>query len=127
VRPGRDATLLAYGPMVATALESATVAAGDGAELEVIDLRSISPLDLPTVLESVRRTGRLIVIHEGPRSFGVAAEVAARVQEEAFYSLQAPVLRVTGFDTIYPPSRLENDWLPNIDRILDAVDRSREY
>jgi pyruvate dehydrogenase E1 component beta subunit len=127
VRPGRDVTLLAYGPMVAMALESAAAAAEDGQELEVIDLRSISPLDMPTVLESVGRTGRLIVVHEAPHSFGVGAEIAARVQEQAFYSLEAPVLRVSGFDTPYPPSRLENEWLPNIDRILDAVDQSLGY
>jgi 2-oxoisovalerate dehydrogenase E1 component beta subunit len=127
VREGTHATLLAYGPMVATAMESAVAAQEDGIELEVIDLRSISPLDMPTVLESVRRTGRLIVVHEGPRSFGVGAEIATRVQEEAFYSLEAPVLRVTGFDTVYPPSRLENEWLPNVDRILDAVDKSLGY
>jgi 2-oxoisovalerate dehydrogenase E1 component beta subunit len=127
VRPGRDLTLLAYGPAVATALESAAAAAQDGHELEVIDLRSISPLDLPAVVESVRRTGRLIVVHEAPRSFGAGAEIAARVQEQAFYSLEAPVLRVCGYDTPYPPSRLENEWLPNIDRILDAVDQSLGY
>ncbi|MGH8963362.1 MAG: alpha-ketoacid dehydrogenase subunit beta [Jatrophihabitantaceae bacterium] len=127
VRSGTHATLLAYGPMVATAMESAAAAKEDGIDLEVIDLRTISPLDMPTVLESVRRTGRLVVVHEGPRSFGVGAEIATRVQEEAFYSLEAPVLRVTGFDTPYPPSRLENEWLPNIDRILDAVDKSLGY
>ncbi len=127
VRPGSDLTVLAYGPMVAMALESAAAAAEDGRELEVIDLRSISPLDMPTVIESVQRTGRLIVVHEAPRSFGVGAEIAARVQEQAFYSLEAPVLRVSGFDTVYPPSRLENEWLPNIDRILDAVDQSLGY
>jgi 2-oxoisovalerate dehydrogenase E1 component subunit beta len=127
VRPGTHATLLAYGPMVATSLESAASASEDGVELEVIDLRSISPLDLPTVLASVERTGRLVIVHEGPRSFGVGAEIAARVQEQAFYSLEAPVLRVTGFDTPYPPSRLENEWLPNVDRILDAVDKSLGY
>jgi 2-oxoisovalerate dehydrogenase E1 component beta subunit len=127
VRPGRDVTVVAYGPMVTTALDAATVAAEDGHELEVIDLRSLSPLDLPTVLDSVRRTGRLIVVHEAQQSFSVSAEVAARVQERAFYSLEAPVLRVTGFDTPYPPSRLEEEWLPNVDRILDAVDRSLTY
>jgi pyruvate dehydrogenase E1 component beta subunit len=126
-RPGTDATLVAYGSMVATALDAAAVASGEGRELEVIDLRSISPLDVPTVLESVRRTGRLIVIHEAQRSFGVGAELAARVQQEAFYSLEAPVLRVAGFDTPYPPSRLENEWLPNVDRILDAVDTAMEF
>jgi pyruvate dehydrogenase E1 component beta subunit len=127
VRSGRDATLVTYGALVPTAIESATAAAGDGVELEVIDLRSISPLDMPTVLDSVRRTGRLIVVHEGPRSFGVGAELAARVQQDAFYSLEAPVLRVTGYDTPYPPSRLEDEWLPNLDRILDAVDTVLEY
>jgi len=85
------------------------------------------PLDTATVLESVRRTGRLIVVHEAPRSFGPGAELAARVTEEAFYSLEAPVLRVAGYDTPYPPSRLEHEWLPNLDRILDTVDRILEY
>ena len=102
VRPGRDVTVVAYGPMVTTALEAATAAAEDGHELEVIDLRSLSPLDMPTVLESVRRTGRLIVVHEAAVSFGVGAEIAARVQEQAFYSLEAPVLRVGGYDTPVP-------------------------
>ena len=127
VRPGRDVTVVAYGPIVTTALESATAAAEDGHELEVIDLRSISPLDTTTVLESVQRTGRLVVIHEAAVSFGLGAEMAARVQEKAFYSLEAPVLRVGGFDTPYPPSRLEDEWLPKIDRILDTVDRTIEY
>ncbi len=127
VRPGRDVTVVAYGPLVTTALESATAAAEDGHELEVIDLRSLSPLDTTTVLESVQRTGRLVVVHEAAVSFGLGAELAARVQEKAFYSLEAPVLRVGGFDTPYPPSRLEDEWLPNIDRILDAVDRTMEY
>jgi pyruvate dehydrogenase E1 component beta subunit len=127
VRPGRDITLATYGPMVTTALEAATVAAEDGQEIEVIDLRTLSPLDMPTILESVRRTGRLVVVHEAQRSFSISAEVAARVQELAFYSLEAPVMRVTGYDTQYPPSRLEEEWLPNVDRILDAVDRSLSY
>jgi pyruvate dehydrogenase E1 component beta subunit len=124
VRPGRDLTLAAYGPMVTTCLEAASVAAEEGHELEVIDLRSLSPLDMPTVLASVARTGRLIVVHEAQRSFSIAAEIAARVQEKAFYQLESPVLRVTGYDTPYPPSRLEEEWLPNVDRILDAVDQS---
>jgi 2-oxoisovalerate dehydrogenase E1 component beta subunit len=127
VRPGRDLTLAAYGPMVTTALDAAAAAAEDGHELEVVDLRTISPLDLPTLLDSVRRTGRLIVVHEAQQSFSVSAEVAARVQEQAFYSLEAPVLRVTGYDTPYPPSRIEEEWLPSVDRILDAVDRSLAY
>ncbi len=127
VRPGRDVTLLAYGPMVRTCLEAAEAAVEEGRELEVLDLRSLSPLDLPAVYESVRRTRRLVVVHEAPRTAGLGAEVAARVQEELFYEMEAPVLRVTGFDTPYPPSRLEDDYLPDLDRVLHAVDRSLAY
>jgi pyruvate dehydrogenase E1 component beta subunit len=127
LRHGTDVTLVAYGPMVATALEAAQVAAEEGHSLEVIDLRSLSPLDSDTVLDSVRRTGRLVVTHEASRTYGVGAELAARVQDEAFYLLESPVLRVTGYDTPYPPSRLEHDWLPGVDRILDAVDRALSY
>jgi pyruvate dehydrogenase E1 component beta subunit len=124
VRPGRDATLVAYGPMVATALDAAKAAAADGRELEVLDLRSLSPIDIDTVLESVRKTGRLVVVHEASVNLGMGAEIAARVSERAFYSLEAPVLRVGGFDTPYPASRIEEEWLPDVDRILDAVDRT---
>ncbi|HEX6872224.1 MAG TPA: alpha-ketoacid dehydrogenase subunit beta [Micromonosporaceae bacterium] len=124
VRSGTDATLVAYGPMVKTALEAATAAAEEGRDLEVIDLRSLSPMDLAPVYASVRRTGRLVVVHEASRSGGLGGEIAARVQEECFYSLEAPVLRVTGFDTPYPPSRLEEEFLPDLDRVLDSVDRS---
>ena len=128
VRTGSDATLVAYGPMVQTCLDAADVAADhDGRRLEVIDLRSLSPLDLRPVLDSVRRTGRCVVVHEAPSNVSVSAEVAARVSEAAFYSLEAPVLRVTGFDTPYPPSRLEDYYLPDADRILDAVDRAFEF
>jgi len=127
VRPGTDATLVAYGPMVKTALDAAAAAEADGRDLEVIDLRSLSPLDLDTVLGSVRRTTRCIVVHEAPGSLGMGAEIAARVTEEAFYSLEAPVLRVTGFDTPYPASRLEEEFLPDLDRVLDAVDRSLAF
>jgi pyruvate dehydrogenase E1 component beta subunit len=127
VRPGTHVTVAGYGPTMSTLLASAAGAAEDGIELEVIDLRSVSPLDVATVVESVQRTGRLIVVHEAPHSFGVGAELAARVTEQAFYSLEAPVLRVTGYDTPYPPSRLEHEWLPNLDRVLDAVDRIMEY
>jgi pyruvate dehydrogenase E1 component beta subunit len=124
VRPGNDATVAAYGPMVKTALDAATAAATEGRELEVIDLRSLSPLDLGPVYDSVRRTGRLIVVHEAARSGGLGAEVAARVTEECFYSLEAPVLRVTGFDTPYPAARMEEEYLPDLDRVLDSVDRA---
>ena len=127
VRPGADLTIATYGPLVATALDAAAVAAQEGREIEVVDLRTLSPLDTPTVVESVRRTGRLIVVHEAQQSFSISSELATRVQEQAFYSLEAPVLRVTGFDTQYPPSRLEEEWLPNVDRILDAVDTSLSY
>ncbi|MEU4677325.1 alpha-ketoacid dehydrogenase subunit beta [Micromonospora sp. NPDC023737] len=123
-RPGTDGTLLAYGPMVRTCLDAATAAAEEGRELEVIDLRSISPLDLTAAYESVRRTGRAVVVHEAPSNVGLGAEIAARITEECFYSLEAPVLRVTGFDTPYPAARVEEEYLPDIDRVLDAVDRT---
>jgi pyruvate dehydrogenase E1 component beta subunit len=121
---GAAVTLATYGPTVRTCLDAASAAATDGTELEVIDLRSLSPLDLEPVYDSVRRTGRLVVVSEAPSEVSVAAEVAARVQRDCFYSLEAPVLRVSGFDTPYPPSRCEEDYLPDLDRVLDAVDRS---
>ncbi|MDG4836011.1 alpha-ketoacid dehydrogenase subunit beta [Micromonospora sp. WMMD967] len=124
VRPGTDVTLLAYGPMVRTCLEAATAAAEDGRELEVIDLRSLSPLDLGAAYESVKRTGRAVVVHEAPSNIGLGAELAARITEECFYSLESPVLRVTGFDTPYPAARVEEEYLPDLDRVLDAVDRT---
>jgi 2-oxoisovalerate dehydrogenase E1 component beta subunit len=122
-RPGRHATLIAYGPTVPTALEAAEAAAEDGWDLEVVDLRSLVPLDDATLTESVRRTGRAIVVHEAPGFAGFGAEIAARVTERCFHHLEAPVLRVTGFDTPYPPPKLEHRYLPDVDRILDAVDR----
>jgi len=127
VRTGSDLTIAAYGPMVKVALDAATAAEDDGRRLEVIDLRSLSPLDSDTVVQSVRRTGRLVVVHEAPVTLGLGSELAARVTEQAFYSLEAPVLRVGGFDTPYPPSRLEEDFLPDLDRVLDAVDRSMAF
>ena len=127
VRPGTDATLVAYGPMVRTCLDAATAAAEQGRDLEVLDLRSLSTLDLPTVLASVRRTKRLVVVHEAPSFVGLGAEIAARVSEELYYEMEAPVLRVTGFDTPYPPSRSEEEYLPDLDRVLHAVDRSLAF
>ncbi|MFC0530360.1 alpha-ketoacid dehydrogenase subunit beta [Phytohabitans kaempferiae] len=124
LRPGTDVTVLAYGPMVRTALDAATAAQEDGRDLEVFDLRTLSPLDLEPVYESVRRTERCVVVHEAPSNVGLGAEIAARITEECFYSLEAPVLRVTGFDTPYPAARLEEDYLPDLDRVLDAVDRT---
>lgn len=127
VRAGTDATVLAYGPMVRVALDAAEVAAGEGRDLEVIDLRSLSPIDWPTLVESVRRTGRAVVVHEAARSLGLGAEIAAYLTEATFYHLQAPVQRVTGYDVPYPPSRLEEIYLPDADRVLDAVDRALGY
>jgi 2-oxoisovalerate dehydrogenase E1 component beta subunit len=127
VRTGGDATLLAYGPTVKVCLAAATAAAEEGKELEVIDLRTLSPLDMAPVLDSVRRTGRAVVVHEAHVNLGLGAELSARITEQCFYSLQAPVLRVGGFDTPYPPARVEEEWLPDLDRVLDAVDRTLAY
>jgi pyruvate dehydrogenase E1 component beta subunit len=124
VRPGTSATVVAYGPSVKVALDAATAAEGDDISLEVIDLRTLSPLDLGPVFESVRKTGRLIAVSEAPSESSLTSEIAARVQQECFYSLEAPVLRVTGFDTPYPPAKLEEHYLPDLDRVLHAVDRS---
>lgn len=127
VRPGSDATLISYGGMVKTCLDSAAAAVHDGIDLEVIDLRALSPLDLGPVVESVKRTGRAIVVHEAARTLGLGAEIATRITDECFYALEAPVQRVTGYDLPYPPSRAEGEYLPSLDRILDAVDRVRAY
>ena len=121
---GGDVTVLAYGPMVKTCAEAAVAAREDGHSLEVIDLRSLSPIDYQTVLPSVRRTGRCVVVHEAPVTGGLGAEIAARITEQCFYHLESPVLRVAGFSTPYPPSRLEEHYLPDLDRVLDAVDRT---
>ncbi|AEF35419.1 MULTISPECIES: alpha-ketoacid dehydrogenase subunit beta [Mycobacteriaceae] len=126
-RTGTDVTVLTYGGGVATALAAAEIGARQhGWSLEVVDLRSLVPLDFDTVAASVRRTGRCVVLHEGPRNLGYGAELAARIQEELFYELEAPVLRATGFDTPYPPARLERLWLPGPDRLLDCVQRVLE-
>ena len=122
-RAGKDVTLIAYGPMVATALETADAAVDEGWDVEVIDLRSLAPFDDATVCASVRRTGRAVVVHEAPRFLGYGAEVAARVTEQCFHYLHAPVARVTGFDIPYPPPMLEEHYLPSVDRILDAIGR----
>jgi 2-oxoisovalerate dehydrogenase E1 component beta subunit len=126
-RTGADVTVITYGPLVATALSAAELAAEQHDwSIEVLDLRSLNPLDFATIAESVRRTGRAVVMHEGPRTLGFGAELAARLQEELFYDLEAPVLRATGFDTPYPPARLEKLWLPGVDRLLDCVQRTLE-
>ncbi|MGW4634950.1 alpha-ketoacid dehydrogenase subunit beta [Nocardia sp. NPDC004415] len=120
---GTDATIVAYGGTVATALTAAKIAAEEGHSLEVIDLRSLSPLDVDTIAGSVDKTGRLIVVHEAPVFAGLGAEIAARITERCFYHLEAPVLRVGGYDIPYPPAKLEKHHLPDPDRILAAVDR----
>ena len=127
VKAGDDLTLITYGPLVRTCVEAALAAGEEGRDIEVIDLRSLSPIDDPTILESVHRTGRAIVVHEAQRTLGVGAEVAARIAEACFYSLQAPVLRVAGYDLPYPPSRIEHAYLPDLDRVLDAVDRAMAH
>ncbi|MFT4745050.1 MAG: 2-oxoisovalerate dehydrogenase E1 component beta subunit [Nitriliruptoraceae bacterium] len=126
-RPGTTASIFCYGPMVRTAMDAAEAAVEEGWDLEVVDLRSLNPLDVPTMVESIKRTGRGVVVHEAARNLGMGAEIAARIQESAFYHLEAPILRATGFDTPYPPAMLEEFWLPNVDRILDFVERSLAY
>jgi 2-oxoisovalerate dehydrogenase E1 component beta subunit len=123
VAAGTDVTVVTYGPVVATALEAARIGAEEGTSLEVIDLRSLSPVDFETIEVSVRKTGRLVVAHEAPVFCGLGAEVAARVSEHCFYHLESPVRRVGGFATPYPPSRLEGHFVPDADRILHEVDR----
>jgi len=127
VREGEHLTLAAYGPMVKTCLEAATAAAEEGQSLEVVNLRSLSPLDVDTLASSVEKTGRLVVVHEAPTFLGMGAEISARISERCFYSLQAPVLRVGGYNVPYPPSKLEEEFLPDLDRVLDAVDRSLSH
>ena len=127
LRNGTDVTVVAYGPMVATALQAAEIAATEGRSLEVIDIRSIAPIDYATIIESVKKTGHLIVTHEANTTVSVSSEIAARVAELAFYHLEAPVIRVGGFDVPYPAAKLEEKFLPDADRILEAVDRSLGY
>ncbi|MDX6347600.1 MAG: 2-oxoisovalerate dehydrogenase component beta subunit [Streptomyces sp.] len=122
-RTGRSATLITYGPSVPVCLEAAEAAEAEGWDLEVLDLRSLMPFDDETLAASVRRTGRAVVVHESAGFGGAGAEIAARVTERCFHHLEAPVLRVTGFDIPYPPPMLERHHLPSVDRILDAVAR----
>lgn len=126
-RQGTTATLAAYGPMVKTCMETAEAAQAEGWDLEVIDIRSLTPFDHQTIVESVKKTGRLVVVHEASTTLGFGAEVAARVQEKAFYHLESPVIRVGGFDVPYPAAMLEEFFLPDVDRILDAVGRTLSY
>jgi 2-oxoisovalerate dehydrogenase E1 component beta subunit len=127
VRPGSDCTLIAYGAMVAKSLVAAEEAAVEGTDVEVLDVRSLVPLDLEALAESVRRTGRAVVVHEAPMTAGFGAEIVARLMEDAFEYLEAPVLRVTGYDMPYPPATIESFYLPSVERILDAVERVINY
>ena len=127
IREGTQVTLVSYGPMIPTALQAAEVAAAEGTSIEVIDLRSMSPIDFGTIINSEKKTGRLVVASEASTSFSVSAEIAAKVAELAFYHLEAPVIRVGSFDVPYPPAKLEELFLPDADRILEAVDRSLNY
>lgn len=121
---GTDVTLVAYGPLVATALDAAVAAADDGISIEVIDLRSLSPVDFDTVSASVQKTGRLVITHEASESGGLGAEIAATLTDRCFYYLESAPVRITGFDVPYPPAKLEDHFLPDLDRILDGVDRA---
>jgi 2-oxoisovalerate dehydrogenase E1 component beta subunit len=127
VRDGSDCTIVSYGAMVARSLQAAKRLAEDGVEAEVIDLRSLVPMDIEALGDSVRRTGRAVIVHEAPLTLGMGAEIAARIMEEAFDYLEAPVIRVTGYDTPYPPATLESHYLPSVDRITKAVRRTVDY
>jgi pyruvate dehydrogenase E1 component beta subunit len=126
-REGDACTLVTYGAMVTRCLEAAEALARERISCRVLDLRSLVPLDLDTLAESVRKTGRIVVVHEAPRTLGMGAEIAARIMEEGFDYLEAPVLRVTGYDVPYPPAALEQRYLPSIERIAAAVHRVVSY
>ena len=127
VRAGTDVTVVGHGAMVSVLLQAAELAATEGISLEVIDLRSISPIDYGPILNSVQKTGHLVVTQEAPGFVSVGSEIAATVAERAFYTLEAPVLRVSGFDTPFPPAAVETHFLPSPDRVLEAVDRALAY
>jgi len=127
VRTGTDVTLVGHGAMVTTLLQAAALAEAEGTSCEVVDLRSLSPIDYAPILESVRSTGRVIVAQEASQNASLGSEIAATIAERAFFSLEAPVLRVSGFDTPFPAAKLEGSFLPDADRVLEAVDRALAY
>lgn len=127
VREGTDATVIAYGAMVARSVQAAEALEAKDLDVEVLDLRSLVPLDIETLVERVRRTGRAVVVHEAPMTLGFGAEVSARLMEEAFDSLEAPVLRVTGWDIPYPPATIERHSVPSVARVVDAIERVVGY
>jgi len=120
---GTDVTLATYGPLVMTARDAALAALDDGLSVEVVDLRSLSPIDLDTLELSVRKTGRLVVTHEAQGNGGLGAEIVASITDRCFDALRSAPVRVTGFDTPYPAAKVEDHFLPDLDRLLDAVDR----
>jgi len=123
LREGRDVSLVSWGAAIKESLEAAEQLAARGISVEVIDLATIAPIDFDTILESVEKTGRLLIVHEAPRNVGVGAEIAATVAERAIYALKAPILRVTGYDTIMPLFKLEMNYLPSVARIIDATEQ----
>ncbi|MCT1478417.1 alpha-ketoacid dehydrogenase subunit beta [Microbacterium sp. p3-SID336] len=127
VRTGSDVTLVGHGAMVTTLLQAAALAEAEGTSCEVIDVRSLSPVDYEPILGSIRKTGRMVYAQEAPGHTSLGSEIAATVMERAFYALEAPVLRVSGYDTPFPAAKLEGAYLPDADRILEAVDRSLAY
>ncbi len=127
VRTGTDVTLVGHGAMVTTLLQAAALAEAEGTSCEVVDVRSLSPVDYEPILDSVRKTGHMVYAQEAQGSTSLGSEIAATVMERAFYALEAPVLRVSGYDTPFPPAKLEGLYLPDADRILEAVDRSLAY
>ncbi len=127
VRTGTDVTLVGHGAMVTTLLQAAALAEAEGTSCEVVDVRSLSPVDYEPILGSVRKTGRMVYAQEAPGFTSLGSEIAATVMERAFYAIEAPVLRVSGYDTPFPPAKLEGAYLPDADRILEAVDRSLAY
>ncbi len=120
-REGQDITLVSWGASLRETLEAASCLSKEGIEAEVIDVATIKPLDMQTILESVAKTGRCVIIHEAVKTLGVGAEIAAQLAEEGLMSLLAPVRRVTGYDTVVPLSRLEHCYIPSVERIMSAV------
>jgi 2-oxoisovalerate dehydrogenase E1 component beta subunit len=127
LRNGKDCTLVAHGPTVKTALAAAQAAAEDGVSVGVVDLRTLSPLDMALLCRCAEQTGRMVVVHEASSFLGIGAEIAAAIAESCFYALRAPVLRVGAYDIPYPPAKVEDEFLPGVDRVLDSIDRALQY
>jgi len=121
LREGADATVVTWGAMVPETLAAAEKLEEEGVTIEVIDVATLKPLDVETILRSVEKTGRCVIVHEAPRTAGFGAEVAAEIAERALYSLLAPIKRVTGYDVIVPLAKLEKQYIPSVDRIVDGV------